>query len=166
MCPLYSPVLSSTGCRMTNSYICLAASHLTSIPPSQGSKYPRHPNTSCKCPLAGSGSMACLSTDFDVCSWGFDTETYGWTQYDVLMNVSNRPSWGAYAEIPEYGLAFYLNGAMDSMSSWQDYSGDTAPRTLQGMVVLDLIHHKVSLSLNSTASSSLTSEYLGQKYIH
>ncbi|KAI7785672.1 hypothetical protein LA080_006237 [Diaporthe eres] len=68
-----------------------------------------------------------------VVHWGFDTETYGWTQYDVLMNVSNRPSWEAYAEISEHGLAFYLNGAIDSMSSWQDYSGDIAPRTLPGM---------------------------------
>lgn len=71
------------------------------------------------------------------------------------MNVSNRPSWGAYTEIPEHGLAFYLNGAIDNMSSWQDYSGDTGPQTLQGMIVLDLLHHKVGLSLISTTSSYL-----------
>lgn len=82
-------------------------------------------------------------------SWGFDTETYEWTQYDVLMNVSNRPSWGAFAEIPEHGLAFYLNGAVDNMSTLQDQFGETAPQTLQGMVVLDLVHHKASLVADS-----------------
>lgn len=71
------------------------------------------------------------------------------------MNVSNRPSWGSYTEIPEQGLAFYLNGAIDNMSSWQDYSSDAEAQTLQGMIVLDLRNHKVDLSLISTNSSYL-----------
>ena len=84
------------------------------------------------------------------------------------MNVSNRPSWGAYAEIPEHGLAFYLNGAIDSMSSLQDYSGNSTPQTLQGMVVLDLLHHKASFvtDLNITAFTMLRSNLTGQEHIH
>lgn len=68
------------------------------------------------------------------------------------MNVSNRPSFGTYTEIPEHGLAFYLNGAIDNMSSWQDYSGATEAQTLQGMIVLDLLQHKVGLPLISTTA--------------
>lgn len=152
---------------MTVKYICLGALHLTSIPPSQNFNRPPYLNTSCKCLLAGCDlEFYQFNTDFELLSWGFDTGTYEWTQYDVLMNVSNRPSWGAYAEIPERGLAFYLNGAIDSMSSWKDYYGDTAPRTLKGMVVLDLVQHKASLSPKPTTSSSLISKVLGQKYIH
>lgn len=84
------------------------------------------------------------------------------------MNVSNRPSWGAYAEIPEHGLAFYLNGAIDNMSTLQDQFGDTAPQTLQGMVVLDLVHHKASLVAGPdhvTVLSTLISRVKGQKHI-
>lgn len=84
------------------------------------------------------------------------------------MNVSNRPSWGTYTEIPEQGLAFYLNGAIDNMSTWIDYSGDTAPQTLQGMVVLDLLHHKASLVTDLDhfiVFITLICEVIGQKYI-
>lgn len=109
------------------------------------------------------------STDCELLSWGFNTETYGWTQYDVFLNVSNRPSWGAYAEMPEHGLAFYLNGAIDSMSSWQDYSGDTTPQTLQGMVVLDLKNHKASFVTDLDhiiAFVMLKCKFAGHKHIH
>lgn len=167
MCRLCSLGPFSTEWKMTVKYICLEVSHLTLTPPSQTFKRRPHLNTPCEWLLAGGNrEFFQLDTNFEQFSWGFDTETYGWTQYDVLMNVSNRPSWGEYAEIPEHGLAFYLNGAIGSMSSFQDWSGNSASRTLQGMIVLDLVHHKASFSPNSTTPSLLTYEFLGQKHIH
>lgn len=81
------------------------------------------------------------------------------------MNVSNRPSWGTYAELPEHGLAFYLNGAIGNMSSYQDQFDGTTPQTLQGMVVLDLQNHKASFipELNqSILFITLRSQFPGQ----
>lgn len=101
--------------------------------------------------------------------WGFNTHTYDWTQYDIAMNISNRPSWGAHAEIPERGLAFYLNGQINNMSSYQDHYDNTAPNTLQGMVVLDLLHHKVSIIIDSIHIYRVISVALnsaGHEHIH
>lgn len=78
--------------------------------------------------------------------WGFDTESHDWTQYDVLLDVPERPSWGAAAEMPEHGLAFYLNGLITNMSSITTDSADIAPTNLGGMVVLDLQNHTVTSS--------------------
>lgn len=105
----------------------------------------------------------------ELLSWGFNTETYGWTQYDVLMNVSNRPSWGAYTELPEHGLAFYLNGVIGNFSSLQDYSGGTATQTLQGMVVIDLLNHKAGFLFDINhfiVFMTLSSGIIGQEHIH
>ena len=74
--------------------------------------------------------------------WGFNTESHGWTQYDVLLDVPQRPSWGASAEFPELGLAFYLNGLITNMSSIS--TNDIAPTMLDGMVVLDLQNQTVN----------------------
>ncbi|TAQ85422.1 hypothetical protein B7494_g6243 [Chlorociboria aeruginascens] len=70
--------------------------------------------------------------------WGFDTNTYVWTQYDIFSTVPQRPSEGAFAEIPELGLAFYMNGMISGSSSLS--TGDLGNKTipLDGMVVIDL----------------------------
>jgi hypothetical protein len=85
------------------------------------------------------------------------------------MNISNRPSWGAHAEIPERGLAFYLNGQINNMSSYQDNYDNTAPSTLQGMVVIDLQRHKVSIIVDSIHIYQVMSVLLrvpGHEYIY
>ncbi|ORY70271.1 uncharacterized protein BCR38DRAFT_421626 [Pseudomassariella vexata] len=73
--------------------------------------------------------------------WGFDTESHGWTQYDVVLDAPERSSWGASAEAPELGLAFYLNGMVTNMSSDTDKGDNTPPTNLEGMIVLDLQNH-------------------------
>jgi len=70
--------------------------------------------------------------------WGFDTDSYAWTQYDIFSTIPERPSWGAFAEAPDQGLAFYLNGMITNWSSPStSYLGGTSV-FLGGMVVLDL----------------------------
>ncbi|KAK7941356.1 uncharacterized protein PG986_013743, partial [Apiospora aurea] len=59
--------------------------------------------------------------------WGFNTQTHGWTQYDVSLAAPQRPSWGASAEAPEQGMAFYLNGMISNMSSAVTASANTPP---------------------------------------
>ncbi|KAK9771907.1 putative Peptidase A1 domain-containing protein [Seiridium cardinale] len=70
--------------------------------------------------------------------WGLNTDTNDWTQHDVFLDAPERPSWGASAEAPEHGLAFYLNGLRNNMSSATTYSSNVAPSNLGGLVVLDL----------------------------
>ncbi|OTA94145.1 hypothetical protein M434DRAFT_30317 [Hypoxylon sp. CO27-5] len=75
------------------------------------------------------------------CRWGFNTKTYDWTQYDVSMDIPERPSSGASAEAPELGMAFYLNGMITNMSSTTHYYDNITSSSLEGMVVLDLQNH-------------------------
>ena len=84
--------------------------------------------------------------------WGFNTESHGWTQYDVLLDVPQRPSWGASAELPELGLAFYLNGLVTNMSALN--TQDMTPTNLDGMVVLDLQNQTVKLPPKSSLAAA------------
>ena len=59
-----------------------------------------------------------------------------------MLDVPQRPSWGASAELPELGLGFYLNGLINNMSALN--TGDAAPTNLGGMVVLDLQNQTVN----------------------
>ncbi|KAK8055646.1 hypothetical protein PG993_000873 [Apiospora rasikravindrae] len=73
--------------------------------------------------------------------WGFNTQTHEWTQYDVSLAAPQRPSWGAFAEAPEQGMAFYLNGMISNMSSAITASSNTPQTNLAGMIALDLQKH-------------------------
>ncbi|RYC64172.1 hypothetical protein CHU98_g2053 [Xylaria longipes] len=61
--------------------------------------------------------------------WGLNTQTFGWTQYDVSLTAPERPSWGFWAEIPDQSQAFYMNGSTDIITS-------DNPRTRGGMVYI------------------------------
>lgn len=83
--------------------------------------------------------------------WGFNTQSHVWTQYDILSSVPERPSWGASAEAPDQGLAFYMNGMITNASSVStEYLGGTT-LFLEGMVVLDLNNQTVLTLGSSTA---------------
>ncbi|KAM0814001.1 putative Peptidase A1 domain-containing protein [Seiridium cardinale] len=82
--------------------------------------------------------------------WGLNTNTNDWTQHDVFLDAPERPSWGASAEAPEHGLAFYLNGLRNNMSSATTYSSNVVPSNLGGLVVLDL--NDLTATNQSTAS--------------
>jgi hypothetical protein len=60
-----------------------------------------------------------------------------WNRYDVSSNLSHRPSRGQYAEAPDQGLGFYLNGQLDNGS--ESASSGLANRkvALKGMTVLN-----------------------------
>lgn len=69
--------------------------------------------------------------------WSYDTVGKTWSQYAVTLNAPNRPSSGAYAEAPELGLAFWLNGKIDTGTSniLQNLSG--FERYLDGLIVIN-----------------------------
>ena len=70
--------------------------------------------------------------------WSYDTIADEWDQHDVTDSAPERPSNGAYAEAPDLALAFYLNGQIDSGSSYQTYAlNDSVQVSLEGMIVLD-----------------------------
>ncbi|KAF2463665.1 uncharacterized protein BDR25DRAFT_383545 [Lindgomyces ingoldianus] len=71
--------------------------------------------------------------------WSFDNNTQIWDQYDIKQSWT--PSYGAAAEAPDQGLAFYLNGRMDNgTSSSTLYDGDVQT-TLDGIIVIDMVQH-------------------------
>lgn len=70
--------------------------------------------------------------------WGFNTQSHGWTQYDVSLAASQRPSGGASAEAPDLGMAFYLNGMISNLSSANTANANTPPTILEGLIALDL----------------------------
>ena len=71
--------------------------------------------------------------------WAYDTAQGEWNPYDVSKGSPNRPSSAAYAEAPDQGLAFFLNGQIDSGSSFETQNlGDEGKVFLRGMIVLDL----------------------------
>lgn len=61
----------------------------------------------------------------------------------MSINVPGRPSWGAFAEVPEHGLAFYLNGLVTNLSSAATETANISASDMGGMVVLDLQNHTV-----------------------
>ncbi|KAJ8114875.1 hypothetical protein ONZ43_g4798 [Nemania bipapillata] len=73
--------------------------------------------------------------------WGLNTQTFGWTQYDVSLIAPERPSWGFWAEIPDRSQAFYMNGLESNLSSIVTLGANISETNLEGMVVLDLQHH-------------------------
>lgn len=77
--------------------------------------------------------------------WGLETTTMEWTQYDIFDNVPNRPSYGAYADAPDLGLGFYLNGRLTSNSEIDSEGLGTTVTSLNGLVVLDLSKQKVGM---------------------
>lgn len=88
--------------------------------------------------------------------WAYDTGLQEWTPYDVSEGSPNRPSSAAFAEAPDQGLAFFLNGQLDSGSSTgTEVLGDQGKVFLQGMIVLDL--------KNRSAKNLSTSAVSGQR---
>ena len=70
--------------------------------------------------------------------WSYDTIADEWDQFDVTESAPERPSNGAYADAPDLGLAFYLNGQIDNGSSYQTSTLDDSVQVpLEGMIVLD-----------------------------
>ena len=70
--------------------------------------------------------------------WSYDTVADEWDQFDVTDSAPERPGNGAYAEAPDLGLAFYLNGQLDNGSCFQTRTLDDSVQVpLEGMIVLD-----------------------------
>lgn len=96
--------------------------------------------------------------------WGFNAQTHAWTQYDVSLAAPQRPSWGAFAEATEQGMAFYLNGMISNLSSAATASANTPPTNLEGMIALDLHKHTVRSLCNDICRTTLIS--INQGYEH
>lgn len=70
--------------------------------------------------------------------WGYGTTDKTWDQYDVSLNVPNRPAGGASTEATDRGLAFYLGGFVNNGSS-SDYArlSPDFKQYLNGLVVIN-----------------------------
>ena len=70
--------------------------------------------------------------------WSYNIVSREWNHYDVSQGTLNRPSSGSSTEARDQGLAFYLNGELDSGSSLETtglVSGH--PVWLGGMIVIN-----------------------------
>ncbi|PSN68484.1 hypothetical protein BS50DRAFT_366427 [Corynespora cassiicola Philippines] len=79
--------------------------------------------------------------------WSFDNSTQTWNQWDV--GQSWTPSYGASAEAPDQGLAFYLNGRTDNGSSSSTLWDADVQTLLDGMMMIDMVNHS-SRNLSTT----------------
>lgn len=94
--------------------------------------------------------------------WAYNTASLEWTPFDVSEGSSNRPSSAASAEAPDQGLAFFLNGQLDSgSSSGTQNLGDQGKVFLQGMIVLDL-KNRSAKNLSTSALSGQTPRSRGR----
>jgi len=87
--------------------------------------------------------------------WSFNTSTKLWNQYDVTLFAPNRPFSGAYAEVPEQGLAFWLNGELNNGSSNTLATQPDISQNLGGLVVLDT---------NTQTAKNLSTSSLGNRF--
>ncbi|KAA8651738.1 hypothetical protein EYZ11_000059 [Aspergillus tanneri] len=70
--------------------------------------------------------------------WSYSVPDTKWDQYDVTLSVQYRPAGGAYAEAPDQGLAFYLNGLINNGTSNRLAKIDNFERYLDGLIVIDM----------------------------
>ncbi|KAI0198287.1 hypothetical protein F4808DRAFT_263372 [Astrocystis sublimbata] len=97
--------------------------------------------------------------------WGLNTKTFEWTQYDVSLAAPQRPSWGAWAEIPDRNESFYMNGLLSNLSSFSTFNANTSDTTLEGMIVLDLQHHTAANRSTSVITGGSPRTRGGMVYI-
>lgn len=71
--------------------------------------------------------------------WSFNNETNTWNQFDI--GTLNTPSYGSSTEAPDQGLAFYLHGRTDNGTNIGAKDAGDVQILLDGMVVIDLVHH-------------------------
>lgn len=71
--------------------------------------------------------------------WSFDNATQVWTPFDT--GQSWTPSYGAAAEAPDQGLAFYLNGRIDNGTAPSISNEGNDQTLLDGMMVIDIAQH-------------------------
>jgi hypothetical protein len=77
-------------------------------------------------------------TAFQYVLWSFDTVAKTWNQYDISNASPQRPNSGYWADAPDLGLAFYLNGMIDNGSTLTTASlGNNTRVGLPGMIVID-----------------------------
>jgi hypothetical protein len=86
--------------------------------------------------------------------WSYNTLTSVWNQFDISLDVPNRPYVGANAEASEFGLAFWLDGGMNNGSS-NTVAGSDFNQALSGLVVIDT---------NNQTATNLTTASLGGRF--
>lgn len=82
--------------------------------------------------------------------WSYDATSETWGQYDVSLDTPYRPAGGAYAEAPDQGLAFWLNGYINNGTSNSLENWDGLYQFLDGLVVIDT---KTQTATNVSTSS-------------
>ncbi|KAL5365303.1 hypothetical protein BJX96DRAFT_181507 [Aspergillus floccosus] len=70
--------------------------------------------------------------------WSYDTAADIWSQYDVTADAPYRPAGGSYADAPDLGLAFYLNGFIDNGTSDDLEYMSNFRRYLDGLIVINM----------------------------
>lgn len=95
--------------------------------------------------------------------WTYDIKGDLWTAFDTSSSGITIPSWGANAEAPNQGLAYYLGGQIDAgTANTTQYLEEDIVR-LGGMVVLDTTSSKTK---NLTVDESIKSNRQGASMVY
>ena len=83
--------------------------------------------------------------------WSYNTQSKIWDHYDMSDNIQYRPSAGAYAEVRDQHLSFWLNGQIDNGSTSQTMQlGSSTKIFLEGLIIID--HHNQTMKNISTSA--------------
>ncbi|OAL21572.1 hypothetical protein AYO22_07968 [Fonsecaea multimorphosa] len=95
--------------------------------------------------------------------WTYDMDAQVWAAVDTSGSLETTPSWGANAEAPDQGLAFYVGGQIDSgtANTTQFLGNDTVG--VGGMVILDTTSNSVT---NVTVDDAVKSNRQGAGMVY
>lgn len=95
--------------------------------------------------------------------WSYDIHADIWTAMDTSASSITIPSWGAKAEAPDRGLAFYVGGQIDrGTANSTQFLGDSTVG-LGGMVVLDTTTNNIK---NVTVEETVKSNRQGSGMVY
>ncbi|KAL7627366.1 hypothetical protein AAE478_001559 [Parahypoxylon ruwenzoriense] len=89
------------------------------------------------------------STTSQYSLWGFDTGDHTTAEYNVSLATLNGRTWGAFAEAPELGLAFFLD-------SFADTTPTTGTTSRKDLIIFNLRGNDAEPSIQATNISTVT----------
>lgn len=91
--------------------------------------------------------------------WSYDPTQAKWEQHDISDASPMRPNRGAWVDVPDRGLGFFLNGYVDNSSTTMDSFLGNGTVTQQGMVMINTSDTSKSRNLSTSAIYGIEPSY-------
>lgn len=91
--------------------------------------------------------------------WSYDPTETKWEQHDISDASPMRPNRGAWVDVPDHGLGFFLNGYVDNSSTTMDSFLGNGTITQQGMIMIDTSDTSKSRNLSTSSIYGIEPAY-------